>query len=70
MDILILSLVSGMVVAGGIWMATRPTGSRENSPEESGDGGLPICEMDDRPLGQQNKTSVPSAADEKSPTGE
>lgn len=25
MDILVLSLIAGLVVAGGIWIATRPT---------------------------------------------
>ncbi len=30
MDILVLSLVAGLVVAGGIWMATRDTKSEQD----------------------------------------
>ena len=30
MDILVLSLVAGLVVAGGIWMATRDTKSMDD----------------------------------------
>jgi hypothetical protein len=70
MDILVLSLVAGMVVAGGLWLATRPTASHENGPEDRGDDGLPAYEMDDGPLGQENAARVPSAADEISSTGE
>lgn len=34
MDILVLSLVAGLVVAGGIWMATRDTKPAAKHPEE------------------------------------
>jgi hypothetical protein len=34
MDILVLSLVAGLVVASGIWMATRETKTAENAPDE------------------------------------
>ena len=30
MDILVLSIIAGLVVAGGIWMATRPTKPKDN----------------------------------------
>lgn len=33
MDILVLSLVAGLVVGGGIWMATRETKPVEKHPE-------------------------------------
>lgn len=33
MDILVLSLVAGLVVAGGIWMATRDTKPSNSSKE-------------------------------------
>jgi hypothetical protein len=39
MDILVLSLVSGLVVAGGIWMATRDT---KPAGAASADRDLPI----------------------------
>lgn len=32
MDILVLSLVAGLVVAGGLWMATRDTKPEEKHP--------------------------------------
>lgn len=45
MDIIVLSLVAGLVVAGGLWMATRPTkpirtsgNSLENLLSEMPDG--------------------------------
>lgn len=34
MDILVLSLVAGLVLAGGIWMATRDNNPVEKPPEE------------------------------------
>lgn len=34
MDILVLSLVAGLVVAGGIWMATRDTKSESDHPAD------------------------------------
>lgn len=33
MDILVLSLVAGLVVAGGIWMATRDTKPVDHSAD-------------------------------------
>ena len=35
MEILVLSLVSGLVLAGGVWMATRDTKPTEKLPDES-----------------------------------
>lgn len=33
MDILVLSLIAGMVVVGGIWMATRDTKPVDKRPD-------------------------------------
>ena len=34
MEILVLSLVAGLVVAGGIWMATRDSAPEPKRPDE------------------------------------
>lgn len=36
MDILVLSIVAGLVVAGGIWVATRDTKSSDQHPGPHG----------------------------------
>lgn len=38
-DILVLSLIAGLVVAGGLWMATRDTGPSEPHSKRGPSGG-------------------------------
>lgn len=40
MDILVLSLVAGLVVAGGVWMATRETKGESDHPSSLKKPGL------------------------------
>jgi hypothetical protein len=52
MDILVLSLVAGLVVAGGIWMATRESKPADSRPSDLKSGlksGPPHGMSDDHP---------------------